>query len=324
MKIKSILMAIALCLILVLAGCGGSKEDAAPEHHTKENQSDKSATEEATQEVTTPEDISSDNAFTGSVWLGTKKDFMYEYRLEFTGNDTVYLVEMLDGNIERVEKSSYTQDGEEIDFSSLTLIENEDYDSATQRISITLPGSGLLIYFRPADEPLMDTKVLDTFIEDVQPAEASYTIDGWPSDIPFPDFGGEIRSDKSASGGSGPSSRTIRFQDIDPDKVQPYLDALVAAGFEITEQSDKLLEEETDENGNHKFEPMVDENGDPFYTHRFEALNGEIVENEFFSSLESGYYIEITYTLQKQYDKATGQFIGNPYLSIYLSIAKNK
>jgi len=305
MKAKFLLTTIAICLILALAGCGVSKKEEA-----------------------TPDADAADNQFAGSVWLGKNDDFMYEFRLEFVNNDTVYLLQMLDGEVEQAEKSTYTQTGEEIDFQSITLVEKESYDSASQMISTTLPGSGLLIYFRPADEALMDQKTLDSYIEEDKTAgdntaDRTYILEGWPEEVPMPDFGGEISSDKSGSGGSGSGSRTIRFTNIDPDKVQPYLDALVKAGFEVTEQRDILPEEETDENGNPKYEAMVDENGNPFYTHRFEAVNGEIVDYEVFSDLESGYAISVGYTLQKQYDKATGQFIGNPYVRLVLYIGAN-
>lgn len=305
MKTKALLTIIAICLIFGLAGCGVSKKEESPDVDAADNQ------------------------FAGSVWLGTNKDVMYEFRLEFVNNDTVYLLQMLDGEIEQAEKGSYSLTGEEIDFQSITLVEIESYDTATQRISATLAGSGLLIYFRPADEALMDQKALDSFIEEGKTAgdntaDRTYILEGWPEEVPMPDFGGEIRSDQTGSGGSGSSSRTINFQNIDPNKVQPYLDALVAAGFEVTEQRDILPEEETDENGNHKYEAMVDENGNPFYTHRFEAVNGEIVENEYFSSLESGYAISIGYTLQEQYDKATGQFIGKPYARLVLYFGADK
>lgn len=300
MKTKLLLTTIAFCIILVLAGCGGAKKEGAPNADAADNQ------------------------FAGSVWLGKNDDFMYELRLEFVNNDTVYLLQMLDGKVEQAEKGSYSLTGEEIDFQSITFVENESYDSAAQMISTTLPGSGLLIYFRPADEALMDQKTLDSYIEEDDTAgdntaARTYILEGWPEEVPMPDFGGEISSDKSGRG-SGSGSRTIRFTNIDPDKVQPYLDALVKAGFEVTEQRDILPEEETDENGNPKYEAMVDENGNPFYTHRFEAVYGEIVDYGVFSDLESGYAISIGYTLQKQYDKETGQFIGDPYVRLVLYI----
>ena len=320
---RFLLLVIIICFIFTLAGCGASKKDADSEHQSKDVHSEEVAT---TEEVTTANEVSTidegsseDNPFVGSVWLGTKKDFMYEYRLEFASGDTVYLLEMRDGNIERAEKSTYTQNKDEIDFLSFTLIENENYDSATETISITLPGSGLLIYFRPTDEALMELKALDSMTENSTPDGSIITIDGWPEEVPVPDFGGKIATDSGAG-----KTRTIMFRDIDPDKVQPYLDKLVEAGFEVTEQRDILPEEVLDDNGNPKYEAYVDENGNPFYTHTFEAVNGEIVDYETFglSRLESGYAISIGYTLQERYDKVTGQFVGKPYARLVLYRSK--
>lgn len=312
-KLKAFWIIIAICLVFTVSGCGSSKNETSTEPHSEEVQTAEIvSTESQIQEVTT--EAAADDFFSGSVWLGTKKDFMYEYRLEFADGGTVYLLEMLDGNIERVEKGSYTQSADGIDFQSITFIENESYDSGSQTISVTLPGSGLLIYFRPIDEPLTAQTVLDPMIENDKSADASYTFEGWPEEVPMPDLGGEIASDS----GQGKESRTIRLHNIDPDKVQPYLDELINAGFVVTEQRDILLEEELDANGNPKYTASVDENGNPFYTHVFEAVNGDIVDYNVFSRLERGYAISVGYTLQERYDKETGQFAEHPYARIVL------
>ena len=81
-----------LAAVMMLGGCG-----------TKENKPAADTPQEtpvSTQE-TAPQETS-DNPFLHTVWTAKRKDLMFEFRLEFSGEKRYYVMRILDGKIDAI------------------------------------------------------------------------------------------------------------------------------------------------------------------------------------------------------------------------------
>ncbi len=99
------------------------------------------------------------------VWVGTKKDVMYEYYLMFTSKEDVYVLEMVDGNTKRIEKGTYSIGGENLKFEGISMIKKADYHESNKMIGATMALADLLFYFTPSDMPIFDQTTLDALME---------------------------------------------------------------------------------------------------------------------------------------------------------------
>ena len=132
----------------------------------------------------------------------------------------------------------------------------------------------------------------------------AHVIEGWPDDVPAPDFGGEITRNNP-----GAHSITLTFRGIDPAKAAQYIQKLKDAGFTSwLSEEDKTIDAYVDADGNyvihHSFSAAK---GEPVY---HEAMNLEFIEN--------GYYIRISYSDVDEYLADGGNFVSKPKVELYI------
>lgn len=100
------------------------------------------------------------------VWVGIKKDIMYKYYIMFTNKTECYVIEMLDDEVEQIEKGNYSFDGQSIQFDGLTLIEKADYAASNNMISAIMSETSLLYYFTPSNSmEIYDKATLASLME---------------------------------------------------------------------------------------------------------------------------------------------------------------
>lgn len=132
-----------------------------------------------------------------------------------------------------------------------------------------------------------------------------HIIEGWPDDVPAPDFGGEIESNKPDAAGIN-----LVFRDVDPDLVVKYVEKLRAAGFDVfADQHDKSMDG-----------VYVDEAGNPVIHHFFSAGKGEAVYNDLIGGyiIDDGYYIDMNYSDVDEYNVDNGRLVSTPKVKMYL------
>jgi hypothetical protein len=127
-------------------------------------------------------------------------------------------------------------------------------------------------------------------------------IEGWPSDIPKPEIGGELKNKDN-----GKNSITLNFAGIDPQKAEQYVKTLQEAGFQITDDTQKEV-------GNN----LGNKDGGPVYSRHVELLKGEINEYSGVSMLDKGWALEITYGMDDYYDKTSKELVQHPSARITL------
>lgn len=132
-----------------------------------------------------------------------------------------------------------------------------------------------------------------------------HIIDGWPEDVPAPDFGGEIESNKPDKAGIN-----LVFRGVDPDLVAKYVEKLRAAGFDVfADQHDKSMDG-----------VYVDESGNPVIHHFFSAGKGEAEYNDLVGGyiISDGYYIDMNYSDVDEYNADNGKLVSPPKVKLYL------
>ena len=283
---KKATLFLILILSLVTAGCSGTANtDTTP------------VPSEAT--VTGEPENKADNMFSDTVWVGTKKDIMYEYKLEMLDSGDVYLMMLQDDHVTQIEKGSYVFSDDQLKIRGISMIQKVAYDAGTNRIIVTLNNIGLILNFRLLEETVMKASELEDLMNNT-----GFVIDGWPSDLPVPDFGGEIEQNNLSNGGI-----TLIFRNIDPVKAKEYVEKLKASGFDVRPEQQEAVQEE-----------RVDVDGNPIISHIFNAGKGELEYNDLLGYyIPEGYCIHIVYTDKDQYDKDTGKFTTPPTLRIDLS-----
>ncbi|MBR3309822.1 MAG: hypothetical protein IKG00_08025 [Lachnospiraceae bacterium] len=134
-----------------------------------------------------------------------------------------------------------------------------------------------------------------------------HEIEGWPADVPAPDFGGTLDALNP-----GKDSLDLTFRDIDPAKAAQYVQKLKDAGF-----TSWLREEDKPMNTTAQ---LVDKNGETAIHHIIYAAKGEPVYNEMLGRelIEDGYYIHMVYTDVDEYT-IEGGFQSTPKVELYLS-----
>ena len=134
-----------------------------------------------------------------------------------------------------------------------------------------------------------------------------HEIEGWPADVPAPDFGGTLDALNP-----GKDSLALTFRDIDPAKAAQYVQKLKDAGF-----TSWLREEDKPMNTTAQ---LVDKNGETAIHHIIYAAKGEPVYNEMLGRelIEDGYYIHMVYTDVDEYT-IEGGFQSTPKVELYLS-----
>lgn len=134
-----------------------------------------------------------------------------------------------------------------------------------------------------------------------------HEIEGWPADVPAPDFGGTLDARNP-----GKDSLDLTFRDIDPAKAAQYVQKLKDAGF-----TSWLREEDKPMNTTAQ---LVDKNGETAIHHIIYAAKGEPVYNEMLGRelIEDGYYIHMVYTDVDEYT-IEGGFQSTPKVELYLS-----
>ena len=134
-----------------------------------------------------------------------------------------------------------------------------------------------------------------------------HEIEGWPADVPAPDFGGTLDALNP-----GKDSLDLTFRDIDPAKAAQYVQKLKDAGF-----TSWLREEDKPMNTTAQ---LVDKNGETAIHHIVYAAKGEPVYNEMLGRelIEDGYYIHMVYTDVDEYT-IEGGFQSTPKVELYLS-----
>lgn len=133
-----------------------------------------------------------------------------------------------------------------------------------------------------------------------------HIIEGWPDDVPAPDFGGEIDANNLQKNGID-----LTFRGVDPELTAQYVEKLKAAGFETyMDQHDKSMDG-----------VYVDESGNPVIHHFFSAAKGEPVYAELVSGyyIEDGYYIEMGYSDVDEYNVDNGNLVSTPKVKLFLS-----
>ena len=90
---------------------------------------------------------------------------MYEYRLEVADADTIFLLEMLEGSVVRIQEGVYAFDGRSIRIDGIPMIGQASYEPEANAVSVRLSGSGLLFIFRPADEPVLSDATLQALLD---------------------------------------------------------------------------------------------------------------------------------------------------------------
>ena len=123
-----------------------------------------------------------------------------------------------------------------------------------------------------------------------------HIIEGWPDDVPAPDFGGEIDTNNLQNGGI-----TLMFRNTDPDLTVRYLQKLRDAGFDYrVDEYDKSMDG-----------IYMDESGNPMIHHFFSAGKGEAEYNDLLGGyyIADGYYISIAYTDGNEYDVDSGRLV---------------
>lgn len=134
-----------------------------------------------------------------------------------------------------------------------------------------------------------------------------HEIEGWPADVPAPDFGGTLDALNP-----GKDSLDLTFRDIDPAKAAQYVQKLKDAGF-----TSWLREEDKPMNTTAQ---LVDKNGETAIHHIINAAKGEPVYNEMLGRelIEDGYYMHMVYTDVDEYT-IEGGFQSTPKVELYLS-----
>lgn len=106
-----------------------------------------------------------DGEFANTVWLGTKSDVMFEYRLEIVNGTELYMLRMQDGSTVAIEKGSYSFDGSNLSINGISMIDTVSYDADANRITIKTANDGLLFNFRITDEAVMSSATLSALID---------------------------------------------------------------------------------------------------------------------------------------------------------------
>ena len=106
-----------------------------------------------------------DGELANTVWLGTKNDVMFEYRLEIVSGTELYMLRMQDGNTVAIEKGSYSFDGSNLSINGISMIDTVSYDADANRITIKTANDGLLFNFRITNETVMSNATLSALID---------------------------------------------------------------------------------------------------------------------------------------------------------------
>ena len=279
-----------LAAVMMLGGCG-----------TKENKPAADTPQETP--VSTPETApqeTSDNPFLHTVWTAKRKDLMFEFRLEFSGEKRYYVMRMLDGKIDAILRGTYEVTEEGADIYGTDLVSDMTYEPSASMISAKMADSKLPLTFRLSDEKARDEKEMESMFSGDDASDL--IIEGWPSDVPKPEIGGELKNKDN-----GKNSITLNFSGIDPQKAEQYVKTLQEAGFQITDDTQKEV-------GNN----LGNKDGGPVYSRHVELVKGEIKEYGELSRLETGWALEITYGMDDYYDKASGQLVQHPSARITL------
>ena len=156
---------IFIIFAIIIAGCGTSTASAdSVGPGSNQNTTDQSADHPSKQPAENPA-VSEKPAEITPVWIGKKKDMMYEYYLMFTSKKDVYVLEMVDDEVERIEKGTYSIDGKDIHFDGITMIEKADINESGKMISAVMSLASLLYYFTPSDMEPYDKATLASLME---------------------------------------------------------------------------------------------------------------------------------------------------------------
>ena len=286
-KMNALFLVLIMILTTAAAGCSETpKQEAVP-------------TPAETAPVSEPEPSAETDQFTNTVWTGSKKDIMYSYKLEMLDSGKVYLLEYQGDEIRQVEEGTYEYSDGMLKFHEIPMIQKTQYDEGTNRIMLTMGDAQLLFTFRMSDEAVMSAAQLEELMNHTE-----VVIEGWPADVPTPDFGGEITTNNLNKGGI-----TLIFHNVDPEKVKEYAEKLKAAGFTTRAEERDALQEE-----------RVDADGNPFYTHIFDAGKGKEEYSELVGwYIPEGYYIHFGYTDKDEYDKDSRKLASKPRARIDLT-----
>ena len=164
-KKLTIMKFIFIIFAIIIAGCGNSTASAGSVGPgSNQNTTDQSADHPSKQPAEDPA-VSEKPAEITPVWIGKKKDMMYEYYLMFTSKKDVYVLEMVDDEVERIEKGTYSIDGKDIHFDGITMIEKADINESGKMISAVMSLASLLYYFTPSDMEIYDKATLASLME---------------------------------------------------------------------------------------------------------------------------------------------------------------
>ena len=275
-KMNALFLVLTMVFTTAAAGCSEApKQEVVP-------------TPAETAPVSEPESSAKTDQFANTVWTGSKKDIMYSYKLEMLDSGKVYLLEYQGDEIRQVEEGTYEYSNDILKFHEIPMIQKAQYDAGTNRIMLTM-----------SDEAVMSTAQLEELMNHTE-----IVIEGWPADVPVPDFGGEITTNNLNKGGI-----TLIFHNVDPEKVKAYVEKLKDAGFTTRAEERDALQEE-----------RVDADGNPFYTHIFDAGRGKEEYNELVGwYIPEGYYIHFGYTDKDEYDKDSRKLASKPRARIDLT-----